>query len=224
MTGTTTDVLPAVVPRWSSCSDVILDDVLREELELPRQYRHLLAREWPQRWPVRLCRLTFQHIVLPFSGGLSHEAVRLLGGLCDRLIAAAAKRALDLLEVRNKQHPRVSQEKLAKILGVTQATVTRMESGDRAITVAELFQIAAALNVSPRWLLSGAFTGEDVPVTSKIKRSPADVRAWLDGETPLPGADDFVFRGENIPADRARSIYGKVRAEYDVDIRTEGSS
>jgi transcriptional regulator with XRE-family HTH domain len=115
--------------------------------------------------------------------------------------------------VRERSRPRVTQEQLAKELGQTQATITRMESGDRAITVAELFQIAAVLNVSPGDLLTGAFTGEDVPVTASLKVPPSVARGWLDGVTALPGADEDAFFVLNIPPSRARTIYGKVRME-----------
>lgn len=129
---------------------------------------------------------------------------------------------------RENARPRVTQQQLSDMLGVTQATVVRMESGDRAITVAELFAIAAALNVTPEDLLAGAYTEENVPVTRDIKLTPAQARGWLQGVTALPGADEDAFLFENIPRSRARHIYGKLsgqlRAASAVDAAGEEAS
>lgn len=111
--------------------------------------------------------------------------------------------ARQITKVREMREGRISQQQLADMLGVTQAMVTRMESGERSITVAELFQIAAALDCAPIFLLSGAFTGEKVPVTKTVELSPEDARRWLVGDAPLPGGNDALYLDRNIPDDLA---------------------
>jgi transcriptional regulator with XRE-family HTH domain len=120
--------------------------------------------------------------------------------------------------VRYIQRPSISQQQLADKLEVTQATVTRMESGERAFTVGEVFQIAAVLNVAPGDLLAGAFTEEDVPITESIKVSPSVARGWIEGVTALPGADEDAYFVLNIPPSRARAIYGRVRMEIQAEL------
>src|SRR5262249_30727162 len=71
-----------------------------------------------------------------------------------------------------------SQQRLADLLGVPQSTVTRIESGERGITVGELFRIAAALNVAPVELLGASFQPQDVPVDRTRTLPPPHARAW----------------------------------------------
>jgi transcriptional regulator with XRE-family HTH domain len=99
----------------------------------------------------------------------------------------------------------VSQEQLASRLGLTQSAVTRIESGERAITVAEVFEIAAALNVAPIYLLTGSFTSENVTVAGH-DLEPEWARLWITGNQPLDmsdrdGASTYLHR--NIPDDVA---------------------
>jgi transcriptional regulator with XRE-family HTH domain len=99
---------------------------------------------------------------------------------------------------RERLQPRVSQTQLSlrlRDLGVEldQSAVARLEAGDRLVTVDELFAIAAALGVSPLYLLSGDLTNEDVPVTPGVERTPSGMRFWLRGELPLNESDAETF-------------------------------
>jgi transcriptional regulator with XRE-family HTH domain len=110
---------------------------------------------------------------------------------------------------------RLSQAQLAQRLkdkGVTmrQVTIARLESGDRRITVDEVFAIAAVLGVSPQLLLSGSFTSELVPVLPELDVTPNDMRFWLGDERQVPGLDEDTYF-EIVPdrdrlARRKRSI------------------
>ena len=113
----------------------------------------------------------------------------------DRVLAAQVK------ELRRKQN--VSQQRLAEMLGETQSTVTRIESGERAITVAELLRIAAALDCAPVYLLSGGLTGEDLPVTPKLRLSANEAHDWIVGFAAIAGGSERAFYLENVSARRA---------------------
>jgi transcriptional regulator with XRE-family HTH domain len=94
---------------------------------------------------------------------------------------------------------RISQTELArklKDLGVPmrQVTIARLESGDRRISVDEVFAIATALSVNPLFLLSGDYTNEDMPVTPDREVPPNVMRLWFGGSRALPGTDERTYR------------------------------
>lgn len=105
--------------------------------------------------------------------------------------------AVQIRALRAKQG--VSQQVLAEMLGETQSTVTRIESGDRSITVSELFRIAAALDAAPVELLAASFAPDEVPVAGKTRLSADHAREWVKGERPLPGGDEGRY-WTNVPA------------------------
>ncbi len=110
---------------------------------------------------------------------------------------------------------KLSQAQLARRLkdkGVTmrQVTIARLEGGQRRITVDEVFAVAAALGVSPLFLLSGSYTSTPVPVLPGVEVTPNDMRFWLGDDRQLPGLDEDTFF-EIVPdqdrlARRRRSI------------------
>jgi transcriptional regulator with XRE-family HTH domain len=83
----------------------------------------------------------------------------------------------------------------------TENTIENIEGGRRrggshrrAVTVDELFVLAAALNVSPVHLLVPIDDfRESYKVTSGISESAGYVREWIRGRLPLPGADPREF-------------------------------
>src|SRR5512133_2303440 len=102
------------------------------------------------------------------------------------------------------KHGGMSQQKLADMLGETQSTVTRLESGEQAVKVSDIFRIAAALDCPPITLLSGGLTGADVPATPKLSLGPQEARRWIAGRHPLEGADQR-FYAEAVSDDEARA-------------------
>jgi transcriptional regulator with XRE-family HTH domain len=82
-----------------------------------------------------------------------------------------------------------SQQELADALGWTQSIVARIESGGRTISVSELLQISWALDVAPVHLLAASFRPQEVPVYETVRLAPSDARAWIRGETPIPGGN-----------------------------------
>jgi transcriptional regulator with XRE-family HTH domain len=119
--------------------------------------------------------------------------------------------------VREHRRGEKSQQWLADKLGETQSTVTRIEGGERQITVTELFRIAAALDCAPIHLLAAGFEEQSTPIKSGVSLSPADMRAWIIGEKslePKASRNHPSFRAstrayflENISTARAREIY-----------------
>jgi transcriptional regulator with XRE-family HTH domain len=103
---------------------------------------------------------------------------------------------------------RLSQGELAQRLTqrgrrTHQATIARLERGERSATVDDVLAIAAALGVSPLWLLSGSYTSEPVPVLPDLTASPARMRHWIQGAIALPGTDETAFV-EVVPDDERR--------------------
>jgi transcriptional regulator with XRE-family HTH domain len=95
---------------------------------------------------------------------------------------------------------RLKQADLAKRLddlGVPthQATIHRLETGGRRVSVDDVLAIAAALGVSPLFLLTGDYTNEAVPIAPKLEpATPPQMRRWFSGQVQLPelDADSFV--------------------------------
>jgi transcriptional regulator with XRE-family HTH domain len=118
-----------------------------------------------------------------------------------------------------REHRNISQQRLADSLGWTQSQVARLELGRRSVTVADLLALAWALDVAPVYLLAGSFNSSgDVPVTEQLRVSPADMKHWIRGGTPLPGTD-YRRYFENIPddewfANREASEQRREMAEY----------
>lgn len=85
-------------------------------------------------------------------------------------------------------------------------TVANVESGKRQnVTVQELYALALALGVAPVNLLVPL---EDEPYQLTPNRvEGADVaRAWVRGESPLPGADEWMYFAEASLYDRRKWI------------------
>lgn len=116
---------------------------------------------------------------------------------------------------RARELRRFSQDQLSRQLkdyGVDmgQATIARLESGERRITVDEALALAAALGVNPVYLFSGDFTNEPVPVTPRLGHvAPPAVRSWFQGTQPLVGTDQQTYF-ELIPDEEliARQLRG----------------
>jgi transcriptional regulator with XRE-family HTH domain len=94
-----------------------------------------------------------------------------------------------------------SQTQLAeRLTGVgcplSQSAVSRLESGDRTLSVDELISVAAVMNVSPIRLLEGASLPDQpaVAVTATVSVPGSRYRSWLRGNTPLPPAKDWRKR------------------------------
>jgi hypothetical protein len=64
------------------------------------------------------------------------------------------------------------------------------------VSVDDLFDLAAGLDVAPVELLSATFERTDVPVNGK-KLSPSDARQWVIGLKPLPGGDEALYHQQS---------------------------
>jgi transcriptional regulator with XRE-family HTH domain len=103
-----------------------------------------------------------------------------------------------------REQLRLSQDDLAQRLRqldvrIDQATIARLETGPRRISVDDALALAAALGVAPAFLLSGSFTSEAVPVTPALEAGPLRMRHWINGVMPLVGTDEESFF-ELVPA------------------------
>ena len=104
-----------------------------------------------------------------------------------------------VLEVRERQ--RLTQQDLADLLRdrgvpVDRATVARVETGSRGISVDDLTLFATALGISPIALLVPLSDDSSVRVTPNLVTPSGAVREWVRGHRQLPGAESRVFRQE----------------------------
>ena len=76
--------------------------------------------------------------------------------------------------------------------GWHQTTVAKVERGDRRVDIEEVFALAAALEVSPMWLLLPGESDRKVRV-GKHSYDAASYVTWLYGKEALSGMDAFEF-------------------------------
>lgn len=124
----------------------------------------------------------------------------------------------------SRQRLRLTQADLARLAGTSQGTIGNLESGLRKAP-RELLPLAAALQVSPQWLLTGGGEGPDgnlgaglepgpalrgrVPLISWVQAgawagaqdplAPGEAEAWLASPVvPVPGAFALRVRGDSM--------------------------
>lgn len=81
--------------------------------------------------------------------------------------------------VRLSQIPKLSQEAFGARIGVTGATISRLESGDRAVTDQNILSICREFNVSETWLRTGegemfVSRGRSDAIAQEVNRFMAD--------------------------------------------------
>lgn len=112
------------------------------------------------------------------------------------------------------------------------STVVRLESGKRGISVDDLVALAAALNVSPGWLLLPPTSGDEVvPIIGSVTAPAWAAWQWVDGLYPLPSrsSDEEYNSPEEMqmfllgrPEDmRAREQHPATRAARDLAQRVQ---
>jgi transcriptional regulator with XRE-family HTH domain len=75
-----------------------------------------------------------------------------------------------------------------------QATIARLERGERSISIDDAFAVFAVLGVEPQLLLSGAYTGEPIQVLpTHGPYSPTAMLFWLRGDKQLRGLDEEAY-------------------------------
>jgi transcriptional regulator with XRE-family HTH domain len=107
----------------------------------------------------------------------------------------------------------LSQAELAKRAHVERWTINRLEKGGggrKDVTLREVFEIAAALNVAPVHLLVPLDDEEPVEIVpgndDERRVLPArKARAWIRGERVLPGADPRAF-ARQVPESELRAL------------------
>lgn len=99
----------------------------------------------------------------------------------EQAIQAAFSRKFSRLR-RNKD-AELSNIKLGKVFGVSDATISKWESGKAMPAIAHAIMIATHYNVAVEWLLTGrgpsAVTPEDDPLISALLMLPPDQREYF---------------------------------------------
>jgi transcriptional regulator with XRE-family HTH domain len=65
------------------------------------------------------------------------------------------------------------------------SSIAKVEAGKRELTLTETFAVAWALDVAPIHLLVPIDGDEPIEIGPKMQASPAEVRAWIRGQSPL---------------------------------------
>jgi transcriptional regulator with XRE-family HTH domain len=113
------------------------------------------------------------------------------------------------LKIQREQQ-RLSQAELAQRTaeighGMHQTAIAKIETGDRAVSLADALALAAVLSIDPGQLLSGSYSDEKkVAITSKLALEPRRMRRWLRGRLPLEGSDERRY-WEAISNEEARA-------------------
>lgn len=107
---------------------------------------------------------------------------------------------LQMPVMRDRKQPRWSQEALAAAVSelgepMHQATVAKIESGTRGISLDDAMGIAAALGVSPVHMVAASFLQDvdRVAVAPKLPATTSLVRGWMRGQSPLREQDARFF-------------------------------
>lgn len=124
-----------------------------------------------------------------------------------------------------QQSQRALAESLAEVgSGLSEQTIAKIESGRRGIgvTLDEAMELAYALHVAPLHLMLPLDDDELVEVVPALDPVPTRlVRAWVRGETPLPGQDEIAFRQEQpVSEEKYRTRTATIRDFADAIDRT----
>lgn len=100
--------------------------------------------------------------------------------------------AVNIRETRKRRGLQLGQlsERLTDVgrpMGAS--ALSKIEAGNRRVTVDDLAALALALDVSPTFLLAPTGEEEHAGITPTVSGATADVLAWVAGERPLPGTD-----------------------------------
>ncbi|MFE6287679.1 helix-turn-helix transcriptional regulator [Streptomyces sp. NPDC057877] len=102
-------------------------------------------------------------------------------------------------------------------------TVANLENGKRQnVTVIELFALASVLDVAPVNLLV-PLNDRSYQVTPTRVEPADDVRAWIRGESPLPGTDERTYFAEVSEQDMRLRI-DAMRERYELGPFPEGGA
>jgi transcriptional regulator with XRE-family HTH domain len=81
--------------------------------------------------------------------------------------------------------------------------ISKIENGQRGVSLDEALMLAAALDVAPVHLFAPLDDDEGVAITPELVVDAVNARAWVRGAEPLPGGDEKTYRTE-VPASEWR--------------------
>jgi transcriptional regulator with XRE-family HTH domain len=97
-------------------------------------------------------------------------------------------------------------------ISIDPATVARIETGNRGLSLDELFLFAAALDAPPALLMLPLGTGDDVSVTPTISIHPWLAYMWMTGEGPLTESSQRARRlGDQYDTKRPLLLYRRLQ-------------
>src|SRR5581483_6188542 len=85
------------------------------------------------------------------------------------------------------------------------ASLARLETGKRGVSLEEFTAIAAALGTAPANMLIPLDDECDVEISSEHVLPPADARRWVRGDQPLAATDEKTYFDVEVPTFEQRS-------------------
>lgn len=127
------------------------------------------------------------------------------GGVGDAISAARVKAGLSAVQLSNR----------TRDLGVPihRVAISKIESGERDVTVSELVVLSVALDTAPVMLIfPGPYeNSQEGRILPDLVMSKFDAAQWFSGEldspTPVSGADFYQYRNNLKPLRNARIVH-----------------
>jgi transcriptional regulator with XRE-family HTH domain len=92
-------------------------------------------------------------------------------------------------------------EALARLgLNISAFAITRIETGNRGVSLDQAIAMAAVLGVSPLHMIV-PLDDDGVQLAPQLSVTTADARAWLRGQRPLKEADERIFLFQTPPSE-----------------------
>ncbi len=102
------------------------------------------------------------------AGGTLAATHLRLGGVSEEIMSLAEEIGAGMIVLGSRERAGITQEELARRVGLTRTSITNIERGRQKVLVHTLYAISEALNTSPTALLPSAATEGDAELEGRI--------------------------------------------------------